>query len=67
MATLEAKGTARYTQDVPPGFLDRRKVDAPTKGSNRYGDFLFWEEVIQHARTIGARTVIIVTRDRKEG
>jgi hypothetical protein len=66
MATLEAKGTARYTQDMPPGFLDRCKEDAPTKGSNRYGDLLFWEEVIQHARTVGARTVIIVTRDRKE-
>lgn len=66
MTSLSAKGTARYTQDVPPGFMDRRKEDTPTKGSNRYGDLLFWQEVVEHARVVNATTVIIVTRDRKE-
>jgi hypothetical protein len=65
MDTLAANGAARYTQDVPPGFLDRRKEDTLTRGSNRYGDLLFWQEVVQHARTISATSVIIVTRDRK--
>lgn len=66
MASLLAKGAARYTQDVPPGFLDRRKEDGPLKGSNRYGDLLLWQEVVQHAQSVGATCVIIVTRDRKE-
>lgn len=66
MASLGAKGAARYTQDVPPGFLDRRKEDTPTRGSNRFGDLLFWEEVIQHANSVNAAAVVVVTRDRKD-
>lgn len=65
MVSLSAKGAARYTQDMPPGFLDRRKEDTPTKGSNRFGDLLFWEEVVQHAKGVDAAAVIVVTRDRK--
>ncbi len=66
MASLGAKGAARYTQDVPPGFLDRYKEDTPTRGSNRFGDLLFWEEVVQHAKSVQAVAVVVVTRDRKE-
>lgn len=66
MPTLQATGRARFTQDVPPGFLDRRKRDKRDKGSNRYGDLLFWREVVEHARVRRARTVVVVTRDRKE-
>ena len=50
----------------PPGFLDRRKEDTPTRGSNRFGDLLFWEEVVQHAKSVKAAAVVVVTRDRKE-
>lgn len=66
LETLSAYGAARFTQDVPPGFLDRRKKDRPTKGSNRYGDLLFWEEVVHHAGKQNAAAVIIMTNDRKE-
>ncbi|KFL46323.1 hypothetical protein IL54_1739 [Sphingobium sp. ba1] len=66
LESLEARGAARYTQDVPPGFLDRIKQDSPDKGSNKYGDLLFWQEVVEDAQKKGARAVIIVTRDRKE-
>lgn len=66
MASLGAVGAARYTQDVPPGFLDRTKEDTPLRGSNRYGDLLFWQEVVKHAKSVGADAVVVVTRDRKE-
>jgi hypothetical protein len=59
MASLGAEGAARYTQDVPPGFLDRRKEDAPSKGSNKYGDLLFWQEIVEHAPTVHAISVIV--------
>ncbi|MFN8704007.1 MAG: PIN-like domain-containing protein, partial [Rhodospirillales bacterium] len=65
IASLGAKGAVRYTQDIPPGFLDRRKEDTPTRGSNRFGDLLFWEEVVQHAKSVDAAAVVVVTRDRK--
>lgn len=62
---LAAYGTARYTQDIPPGFLDRRKQDKPKRGSNRYGDLLFWEEVVAHSEAEEASAVILFTCDRK--
>lgn len=64
--TLAVHGAGRFTQDIPPGFLDRHKTDKAKKGSNRYGDLLFWEEVMLHAANEGACAVVIVTRDRKD-
>lgn len=63
--TLLHYGEARYTQDIPPGFLDRRKQDKPNKGSNRYGDLLFWEEIIAHSSMQRASAVMVFTCDRK--
>lgn len=65
MSGLMQTGEARYTQDLPPGFLDRVKKDSDTRGSNRFGDFLFWEEILGHAALVGADTVVVLTRDRK--
>lgn len=64
MATLGQTGATRYTQDVPPGFLDRVKEDSKTKGSNKFGDLIFWEEILAHVPT-AADTVVLLTRDRK--
>jgi hypothetical protein len=60
MRTLDSYGTARFVQELPPGYEDR------DKSVNQYGDLLFWEEVVADARERGATTAIIVTRDRKE-
>ena len=57
---LKELGGARYAHDVPPGYEDRRK------GLNRYGDLLFWQDVVADARRRKADRVIILTRDRKE-
>jgi hypothetical protein len=57
---LKEAGGARYSHDVPPGYEDRRK------GLNRYGDLLFWQDVVAHARRRKAARVIVLTRDRKE-
>jgi hypothetical protein len=65
MATLGQVGSTRFSQDVPPGFLDRIKEDSKEKGSNRYGDLIFWEEVLGHVPTTKATSVILLTRDRK--
>ena len=65
MPLLKATGSARFTQDLPPGFLDRRKKDKADKGSNRYGDLLFWMEVMEHSKSCQADDVVVVTRDRK--
>jgi hypothetical protein len=57
---LKEAGGARYAHDVPPGYEDRRK------GLNRYGDLLFWQDVVADAQRRAAGRVIVLTRDRKE-
>lgn len=58
-AELGRRGGLRYSHDVPPGFEDRRKK------RNRYGDLLFWEDVVEDVRERKAAVGIILTRDRK--
>ena len=53
-------------QRVPPGYEDQGKTERDGKGSNRFGDLLFWEEVIAHADMTNAKSVIVVTYDRKK-
>ena len=57
---LKEAGGARYAHDVPPGYEDRRK------DLNKYGDLLFWQDVVADARLRKAARVIVLTRDRKE-
>jgi PIN like domain len=65
MNSLGDLGATRYTQDVPPGFLDRVKLDTDKKGSNRFGDLVMWEEVLAHVVAGNANAVVILTRDSK--
>lgn len=58
-AEMGRRGGLRYAHEVPPGFEDRRKK------RNRYGDLLFWGDVVEDVRTRKAGTGVILTRDRK--
>lgn len=73
-STIEALADARFTGRVPPGFQDKRKKEAETEdhdgedvviGSNRWGDLVFWQEILEHARAHHVRTVAILTKDVK--
>lgn len=57
---LKRRGGQRYSHEVPPGFEDGHK------GQNRFGDLLFWEDVVADAAERKAKTVVIFTRDRKK-
>lgn len=73
--TIEALGEGRYTGRVPPGFQDRNKKEEKSPvtevgdlrgvGSNAWGDLLFWRELLDHARRVKAKTIVILTNDRK--
>lgn len=73
---LGTVGAGRFIGSVPPGFQDRRKKGSSaygdTKlpedglaGSNRYGDLVFWKELLDHAKLTGASAIIVFTNDRK--
>lgn len=73
--TISVEGTARYEGRVPPGFRDKgKKGDSELdhendgqdlSGANRFGDLLFWKEVLADATQRGAAAVIVLTNDRK--
>jgi len=59
-ADLKQRGSVRYGHEVPPGFEDGHK------GVNRFGDLIFWEDVIGDAGARPATTAVVLTRDRKK-
>lgn len=74
LADIAQVGAIRFVGSIPPGFQDRRKkgsapqpkgneANAPA-GSNRYGDLLFWKELLAHAKG-KAKAIIVLTNDRK--
>ncbi|MGN7126736.1 PIN-like domain-containing protein [Methylorubrum thiocyanatum] len=74
LSTIEMLADARFTGRVPPGFQDKRKKDVESEdvlgadvvvGSNRWGDLVFWQEVLDHARAHRVRVVVILTKDAK--
>jgi hypothetical protein len=53
-------GESRRLESIPPGYKDGDK-----EGDAKYGDYLLWRQILEHART--AQTpMILVTSERKE-
>jgi len=57
---LKRRGNVRYGHQVPPGFEDAHKQ------TNRYGDLIFWDDVVADARERHAPVVVVLTKDRKK-
>ncbi len=54
------KGQARYKKHTPPGFEDNGK-----DGIAKYGDYLWWEEVLRYAND-NKKNIVLVTDDIKK-
>ena len=75
LANIEQTGSGRFIGSVPPGYQDRRKglgtlqpretSDEASDGSNRYGDLVFWKEILDHAKEVNAIALVVITNDRK--
>lgn len=77
MATIDALAEGRFDGRIPPGFQDRGKAERQANpansaaevqlggGSNRWGDLMFWKEVLQHASLVASKCIVIVSNDRK--
>lgn len=63
-ARIEEAHSFRYPNAIPPGYGDLGK-DTPMRAA---GDFLLWEELVEHAKTLpaGSRRVLLVSNDTKE-
>lgn len=71
LAGLRDEFVARCEGRLPPGYEDRGKGGPNAEasghsGANRFGDFVFWRSVVDHARSDAAiKTVVIVSHDAK--
>jgi hypothetical protein len=72
--SLDAIASTRFTGRIPPGFKDRNKPELRNKeeggsesssGSNRWGDLVFWKEILDDARYRRVQTLVLLTRDAK--
>ncbi|MFI9160010.1 PIN-like domain-containing protein [Kitasatospora aureofaciens] len=62
-ARLEEAIGFRFPNEIPPGYRDLGK-DTPVKAA---GDFLLWEEVVEHAKGLPAGSrILFVSNDTKE-
>lgn len=61
---IEEATAFRFPNKIPPGFADSGK-DTPLRSA---GDFLLWEELIEHVRTLPGpdQRVLFVSNDTKE-
>ncbi|MBC8881745.1 PIN-like domain-containing protein [Pseudomonas cerasi] len=64
------EGEDRYKNEIPPGYMDKKKTEFYTvldiEYKCKFGDLLFWHEVIRKAQTEKLEYIILVTGDLKE-
>lgn len=66
----------RFKFNIPPGFQDagKGKGDDDASGyihggiiyKRKYGDYLIWQQIVAHAKTTQAKSVIFITDDGKD-
>ena len=61
----------RFNSKIPPGYMDAEKdqTEYLHRGlfyKRKYGDYLIWHQLLQHAKTEGVKEVVFVTDDSKE-
>lgn len=61
----------RYERMQPPGYVDAHKEDDcyfynELCYKNKFGDFVLWSEIIEHANVNSIKKIVFVTDDKKE-
>ena len=73
LTTIADHGELRLSSTIPPGFNDLHKrqrgstaVDQnPSGDTNEFGDLMFWQEILSHAREIGSDNILVISNDSK--
>ena len=69
LRSVSSYADSRFRNTVPPGFKDlwkSRSQDHDSAASgNIYGDLLLWNEILNHACSVSATGIILITNDRK--
>lgn len=75
IANIDLDERVRNRGVIPPSFKDAHKrggrrtdsesEDEQVAGDNSFGDLVFWREVLRHASSVNASTIVVLTADRK--
>ncbi|WP_435924985.1 PIN-like domain-containing protein [Paenibacillus sp. DYY-L-2] len=65
------QGAYRYENDIPPGHKDKGKgtnstVNNGLKYIDKYGDLIFWLQILDKSKEKSVKSVILITDDKKE-
>ena len=71
---LYDEGKRRFAHQVPPGYIDAAKEKDATDTylhagifyQRKYGDFLIWKQILEHASSCEFESLVFVTDDVKE-
>lgn len=62
---IKEDGELRYKRHIPPGYKDANKALGEDFDNNKYGDLIFWKEILGFSKA-NKKDIIIITNDRKE-
>lgn len=66
LKNIEFEERVRNRGTIPPSFNDAHKrATREDGGDNSFGDLAFWKEILRHAASVSAGTLIVATGDRK--
>ena len=61
---------SRYKNKIPPGYLDENKndicIDSTLIYKKKFGDYMVWHQILEHAKNQKITDVIFITNDLKE-
>lgn len=72
---LAIDGEERYANKIPPGYEDSHKDKNPNAAEffwngirykRKFGDLIFWRQLIEHAKSSSLKSIILVSGERKE-
>lgn len=72
---LVEDGERRFSEKIPPGFADSDKDKNPNdatyihnqiKYERKFGDYIFWRQIINYTKDNDIKNLILVTGDKKE-
>lgn len=69
--SIYKEGEKRYNSKIPPGFMDKRKADKTSSHDNiiytdKYGDLVYWFQLLEKAKDESVDSVILISDDAKE-
>jgi hypothetical protein len=72
---LCAGGEERYAARIPPGFADSEKDKNPSEATyvhghlkyqRKFGDLVLWRQLIDKARELQAKSILLITSEKKD-